>query len=121
MATFGLLATTIFAIRGRMAKRESQYKYSHESDWMFLILLLVVAGTGLLQFVLHRSGLDTAANIAFVIHMMAVVPMLLLEVPFSKWSHMAYRPLAMYFHEVREAAMTAEEKSAVPLGATQAA
>ena len=121
VATFGLLATTIFAIRGRMAKRESQYKYSHESDWMFLILLLVVAGTGLLQFVLHRSGLDTAANIAFVIHMMAVVPMLLLEVPFSKWSHMAYRPLAMYFHEVREAAMTAEEKSAVPLGATQAA
>jgi hypothetical protein len=27
----------------------------------------------------------------------AVVPMLGLEVPFSKWSHMAYRPLAMYF------------------------
>ena len=34
---------------------------------------------------------------SYVVHLMAVVPMLGLEVPFSKWSHMAYRPLAMYF------------------------
>jgi len=121
LATVGLLATTIFAMRGRVKKTESQYKHSHESDWMFLILLVVVASTGALQFILHRSGLDVAANIAYVVHMMAVVPMLLLEVPFSKWSHLAYRPLAMYFNEVREEAATASEKSAVPLGAAQAA
>ena len=121
LATVGLLATTIFAMRGRVKKTESQYKHSHESDWMFLILLVVVASTGFLQFALHRSGLDVAANIAYVVHMMAVVPMLLLEVPFSKWSHLAYRPLAMYFNEVREEAATAAEKSAVPLGAAQAA
>jgi hypothetical protein len=35
---------------------------------------------------------------------MGVVPMLLLEVPFSKWSHMAYRPLAMYFAALQQAA-----------------
>jgi hypothetical protein len=64
---------------------------------MFLILLLVVAVTGVLQHVLHRSGADVAANAAYVVHLMAVVPMLGLEVPFSKWSHLAYRPLAMYF------------------------
>ena len=121
LATVGLLATTIFAMRGRVKKTESQYKHSHESDWMFLILLVVVASTGALQFILHRSGLDMAANMAYVVHMMAVVPMLLLEVPFSKWSHLAYRPLAMYFNEVREEAATAAEKSAVPLGAAQAA
>ena len=121
LATVGLLATTIFAMRGRVKKTESQYKHSHESDWMFLILLVVVASTGFLQFALHRSGLDVAANMAYVVHMMAVVPMLLLEVPFSKWSHLAYRPLAMYFNEVLEEAATAAEKSAVPLGAAQAA
>ena len=66
VATVGLLATVIFAIRGRLAKTESQYKHSHESDWMFLILLLVVVTTGVLQFALHRSGLDVAANIAYV-------------------------------------------------------
>ncbi len=68
---------------------------------MFLILLVIVASTGILQHVLHRSGYDAAANIAYVVHLMAVVPMLVLEVPFSKWSHLAYRPLAMYFADVR--------------------
>ncbi len=36
---------------------------------------------------------------------MAVVPMLALEVPFSKWAHLAYRPLAMYFAELRAEAI----------------
>jgi hypothetical protein len=27
--------------------------------------------------------------------------MLVLEVPFSKWAHMAYRPLALYFAKLR--------------------
>ena len=43
---------------------------------------------------LHRSGNDVAANVIYVVHMMGVVPMLVLEVPFSKWAHLAYRPLA---------------------------
>ena len=34
-----------------------------------------------------------AANITYIVHLMGVVPMLVLEVPFSKWSHLAYRPL----------------------------
>ena len=81
--------------------------------------------TGLLQFSLHRFGLGEAANINYVVHMMAVVPMLVLEVPFSKWSHMAYRPLAMYFADVKaEAALDAEaadEAERAAAGAPQAA
>jgi hypothetical protein len=69
---------------------------------MFLILLLGVAATGVLQHILHRSGAGAAANVTYVVHLMAVVPMLGLEVPFSKWAHMAYRPLAMYFSVLRE-------------------
>ena len=45
------------------------------------------------------------ANVVYVAHMMGVVPMLVLEVPFSKWSHMAYRPLGMYFSTLREKAL----------------
>ena len=101
LASAGLVGTTIWALRGRLKKSEVHLQHSHESDWMFLILLLVVALTGVLQHVLHRSGADAAANVSYVVHLMAVVPMLVLEVPFSKWSHMAYRPLAMYFAAVR--------------------
>jgi heterodisulfide reductase subunit C/quinone-modifying oxidoreductase subunit QmoC len=101
-ASVGLLGATIWALRGRIKKVEEHYKHSHETDWMFLLLLMVVTVTGVLQHILHRSGADIAANISYVIHLMAVVPMLALEVPFSKWSHMAYRPLAMYFSVLRD-------------------
>jgi len=30
--------------------------------------------------------------------------MLVLEVPFGKWSHMAYRPLAIYLAQLQQAA-----------------
>jgi quinone-modifying oxidoreductase subunit QmoC len=113
-ATAGLLITTIFALHGRVAKSEPQYKHSHETDWIFLVLLIIVAATGFVQFLLHRSGLDTAANIAYVVHLMGVVPMLGLEVPFSKWSHLAYRPLAMYFADLKAEAALAEQPAKVP-------
>ena len=81
-------------------------------DWMFLVLLLVVALTGVLQHVLHRSGPDAAANVTYVVHLMAVVPMLGLEVPFGKWAHMAYRPLAVYFAQVQVHAEATEAEKA---------
>jgi len=120
-AAAGLLITSIVALRGRIVKTETHYEHSHESDWMFLILLLIVTCTGIAQFFLHRFGSDVAANIAYVIHLMAVVPMLGLEVPFSKWSHLAYRPLGMYFHNVREDSAPATQPVREPLGAAQAA
>jgi ferredoxin len=120
-ATVGLLGTTIFALRGRLLKTEQHYKHSHETDWMFLILLVIVAGTGILQFTLHRSGLDTAANVAYVVHLMAVVPMLGLEVPFSKWSHLAYRPLALFFADVKAEAARAKAPAKEPAPVPQAA
>ena len=65
----------------------------------------MVALTGILQHILHRSGLDAAANVTYIVHLALVVPMLALEVPFSKWSHLAYRPLAIYLAQVRATAL----------------
>ena len=117
LASIGLVVATILFMRNRLKKTSAQYKHSHESDWIFLILLLLVTLTGILQHILHHwfSGLDVAANVAFIVHLAAVVPMLALEVPFSKWSHLAYRPLAMYLADVRAEALakeTSDEKSA---------
>ena len=36
--------------------------HSHESDWLFLYLLLYVAATGVRQNVLHRSDAEEAAT-----------------------------------------------------------
>ena len=117
-AAIGLMGTTIWAIRGRIKKTATHLKHSHESDWIFLFLLFYVAFTGTVQHVLHRiGGLDAAANVTYILHMMGVVPMLLLEVPFSKWAHMMYRPLAMYFAAIQADAMKVQEKQ--PTGTAQ--
>ena len=119
IATVGLLGTTIFALQGRLRKSENHYKHSHETDWIFLALLIFVAFTGILQHILHRVELDVAANVAYIVHLMGIVPMLGLEVPFSKWSHLAYRPLAMYFADVRAAAMPATDEAKQSVTAPQ--
>ena len=41
-----------------------------------------------------------------------LVPMLVLEVPFGKWSHLAYRPLAIYFQAVKEKALARQAAGA---------
>ena len=111
-------APAIFALRGRLRKTETHYRHSHETDWIFLVMLLYVAVTGVAQHVLHRTGQAHAANILYLVHMMGVVPMLVLEVPFSKWAHLAYRPLAMYFSELQAEAITVRDRE--PRTATQA-
>ena len=75
---------TILFLRNRVKKSAAQYSHSHESDWIFLVLIVSVALTGILQHILHRSGLDVAANVTYILHLSLVVPMLALEVPFSK-------------------------------------
>jgi len=113
LSAIGLVTTSILAIRGRIKKAAAYQRHSHESDWMFLGLLLFVSITGIAQHLLHRAGMPMAANITYVIHLMGVVPMLVLEVPFSKWSHLAYRPLAIYFSQLQ---LAARAEGAVPFG-----
>jgi hypothetical protein len=41
----------------------------------------------------------------YAIHLVIAVSMLVVEVPFGKWAHLLYRPLAVYFQAVREKAL----------------
>jgi ferredoxin len=111
LATVGLTAGTIYFIRNRIRKNYVQYKKSHGTDWVFVILLFVILVTGIGQHVFHRTGLLEMANIAYVIHLMFVVPWLL-RMPFTKWAHLIYRPLAMYLAAIRRDALARQE---VPL------
>ena len=107
-ATIGLIAGTIYFIRNRLKKNYVQFKKSHGTDWVFVILLSFIVLTGIAQHVFHRTGLFEWANITYVIHLMCVVPWLF-RMPFSKWAHMMYRPLAMYFAAIRRDAIALQE------------
>jgi ferredoxin len=116
LASIGLLAGTVYFIRNRVKKNYVQYKKSHGTDWVFVILLFLIVITGIAQHILHRTGFYESANIIYVIHLMVVVPWLL-RMPFSKWAHLIYRPLAMYFAAIRKDALKINETAsgAVPV------
>jgi quinone-modifying oxidoreductase subunit QmoC len=108
---FVLLYVTADAIIGRIRKKDPIHKYSHDSDWMFLILLFLTALTGILMNVLRLMDWPLSTYYMYVIHLAIAVPLLVLEVPFMKWAHLMYRPLALYLKVVKEDARAVQAKA----------
>jgi quinone-modifying oxidoreductase subunit QmoC len=103
-ATFGLSFGLVFFVYGRIKKDQENNKHTHFTDWTFLFLLSGTVITGMLVHIFRISGLPFATYYVYVIHLMILVPMLMIEVPFSKWAHLAYRPFAVYFSNLQNAA-----------------
>jgi hypothetical protein len=101
-ATFAIMYGTTYAIIGRLRKSKAPYKSSHPTDWMFLILLQLTTLTGIFIHFTRLLDWPMPTYILYVIHMMVAIPMLVLEVPFAKWAHLAYRPVAIYLLRVKE-------------------
>jgi hypothetical protein len=107
-ATFAILYYSIDAMIGRLRKKEEIHRFSHSSDWMFLILLFMTGLTGIVMHIFRISNLPRATYYTYVVHLAFAVPMLVVEVPFMKWAHLAYRPLALYLKGVKERAQHPE-------------
>jgi len=71
-------------------------------DLMFPILLLLTALSGISIHVLRYAGFELTCHFVYALHIVIATPMLLVEMSFGKWSHMVYRPLALYFQAVKE-------------------
>lgn len=121
IATALLLYGTIAMIYGRIKKSQPLWEYSHSTDWMFLILLLITAVTGVLVSVFRTFGFPLATYITYTIHLAVTTPFLVLEVPFAKWSHLAYRPFAIYFSNLRKIAESLRQSEKVQVPATAVA
>jgi quinone-modifying oxidoreductase subunit QmoC len=102
---FILLYVSGDAMIGRLRKKEEIHKHSHDSDWMFLILLFLTALTGILMHFFRIMDWPLSTYYMYVIHLAVAVPLLVLEVPFMKWAHLMYRPLALYLRAVKESAI----------------
>ncbi len=101
-ATAALLYGTTYAIIGRLRKSKAPYKNSHGTDWMFLILLELTTLTGILIHFTRLLDWPMPTYVLYVIHLMIAVPMLVLEVPFAKWAHLAFRPVVVFLVAVKE-------------------
>jgi ferredoxin len=89
-----VIGTTWFLIQ-RIRKNGESMKYSHLSDWMFLILILASVLTGYVMVMFKYLNMPTAAYISFAVHLVAVFD-LLVSFPFTKFAHMVYRPIALW-------------------------
>ena len=104
-ATFGLLFGLGFAFIGRLRRTSVKFRFSHISDWLFIVMLTLTVVSGILVHIFRINGLAMATYITYIAHIAILVPMILIEVPFSKWSHLAYRPFAVYFQQLQKFAV----------------
>lgn len=110
-ATFGILFFLVYVTINRIRKNEIKTKYSHPTDWLFIVMLGLTTVSGILVHIFRINGMVAAVYYSYIIHLAVLVPMIMIEVPFSKWSHLAYRPFAIYFANLKKAAYAKEVKT----------
>jgi hypothetical protein len=67
-----------------------------------------------LVHIFRYMGLPLATYYTYAVHLVIAVAMLVIEVPFGKWAHLLYRPLAVFFQKVRERALQQQQPQQVP-------
>lgn len=89
-------------ILGRFKKKKEIGKFSHPTDWLFVIWLFFI---GLFAF-FTRLFIDTDLINQFlwlyVIHLIMLAQWALIIVPFGKWTHFLYRSFAIFFAELKK-------------------
>jgi len=111
-STLVLLGSTLWIIHDRMEKKDQIHKDSDLADWLFVGLLLLTSLSGILLHLVRLLDLAMPTYLLYVVHLMIAVPMLAVEVPFGKWAHMLYRPLAIYLSAVQTRARQPQTSSA---------
>lgn len=93
-------ACLIFGTLSIVAERIRKRGRSH-IELTLPVLLLFTALSGIAVHAFRYAGFELAAHYTYAIHLMIAVPMLLVEVAFGTWSHMIYRPMALYLTAVK--------------------
>ena len=100
---------------GRLRAQKEIYKETSFQDLVFPVLLRLTAFSGLAAHIFRYDGFALTCHYMYALHVIIATPMLVVEMSFGKWSHMVYRPLALYFLAVKErAAQQAPAAEVVP-------
>jgi len=109
--TLVLLGATSWIALDRLQKKDQIHKYSDLADWLFVTLLFLTGLSGILLHLARLLNLPMPTYVMYVVHLMIAVPMLTVEVPFGKWAHLLYRPLAVYLAAVQAKAIEPQVSS----------
>lgn len=100
-----LFVFTAILITDRIRKREESQKFAQLSDWLFPIWLFMMIFTLFLAYISLSLGIKEVGYGFYIVHLVVLSQWALVIVPFSKWTHFLYRPLAIYFHAIKERAI----------------
>ena len=82
-------------------------------------MLFLTAISGILSHIFRYSGMELATHYTYAVHMIIIVPMLIIEIPFGKWSHGLYRSLALYFYRIQENALQLQQQKLTNLSTSE--
>jgi len=91
----------------RVFKSAESSKFSHPSDWLFVVMMFLI---GLSMLATHFANVTQGPDSPLLAQLYRIniaieTVWIILVVPFTKWIHIFFRPLAVYFQHVkREAA-----------------
>jgi nitrate reductase gamma subunit len=102
LAGAALIYGTSVLIARRLRKSDRSSAHSTTSDWTFLGLLWIAGATGfVLELGLYLPSAPVWGYPMFLVHV-AVAMALVLLVPFGKFAHVLYRPVALFALKVRD-------------------
>jgi len=84
----------------RLSRRTEYSKYSHQTDWVFLALLALSVVSGYVMVAFRFMHMPMAAYGTFAFHLVFVFN-LLISLPFTKFAHIVYRPVALWLAGVK--------------------
>ena len=103
-ATVAIMLVSADMLISRYKKEEKLHRYSDFTDWFFLVLLFLMAFTGIFIHFFRLAAWPLATYFMYVIHLAICVGMLSIMIPFGKLGHLFYRPLAIFLTTVKEKA-----------------
>lgn len=89
---------TYFLIQ-RLFVKDTYSKYSHQTDWIFLILMFLAGLTGFVIDLLKTMNLFWPYYISFAFHIVIALELMIIF-PFTKFSHAVYRPIASWMSKL---------------------
>ncbi len=103
-AMAALVYASVVMLLARLWKRDARSTFSQHTDWLFPAFILIGAITGFLVHGFRYAGWAWPTYGMYAFHLMVMMAMLDSEVGIGKWSHMIYRPLAIYLENVMKRA-----------------
>lgn len=106
-----IFVVTFDFVLKRIKKRSELHKFSHPSDWFFVIWLFFMGITAfMVRFFIDINIIENNFWL-YLFHLIILVQWAVIIVPFGKWTHFLYRSFAMYFQRIQEIAAESSKKA----------